>query len=174
MSNIMPTIVCLCGSTKFGETFREAQFQETMNGKIVLTIGCNMKSDADLFGHMAEPAKKAIKKMLDELHKRKIDLADEVLILNVNSYIGESTLGELEYAKAHGKRIRFLEEIGAPGIRDPEHVCEDFKPIGGIYGNSNVGECESDGHYKCLDCVCREPLTKEDLPEQGVTGGTVK
>jgi cell division protein FtsB len=49
------------------------------------------------------------KQRLDELHKRKIDLADEVLILNVGGYIGESTKSELEYARANGKTIRFLE-----------------------------------------------------------------
>lgn len=105
-----PTIVCLCGSTRFGEAFREAQFRETMAGKIVLTIGCNMKSDTELFGHMSETEKEAVKKMLDELHKRKIDLASEVLFLNVNGYMGKSTLSELEYARLHGKVIRFLEE----------------------------------------------------------------
>ena len=47
--------------------------------------------------------------MLDELHKRKIDLADEILVLNVGGYIGESTRSEIEYAKAHNKTIRYLE-----------------------------------------------------------------
>jgi len=49
------------------------------------------------------------KKMLDELHKRKIDLADEILVINVGGYIGKSTSGEIEYAKEHEKKIRYLE-----------------------------------------------------------------
>ena len=98
-----PTIVCLCGSTRFKEAFIEAAKQETLAGKIVLTVG--------LFGHsegldMNGP----IKGMLDALHLRKIDLADEVLFLNVNDYIGESTARELKYAEASNKHIRFLEE----------------------------------------------------------------
>jgi len=69
-----------------------------------------MKSDNDIFGHLAKDELAAIKAKLDELHKRKIDLADEVLILNVGGYIGESTMSELVYARKLGKAIRFLEE----------------------------------------------------------------
>jgi len=104
-----PTIVCLCGSTRFGDAFREANLRETLAGNIVLSIGCNMKSDTEIFGHLPTDKLDAIKARLDELHLRKIDLADEVLILNVGGYIGESTRRELEYARAHGKGIRFLE-----------------------------------------------------------------
>ena len=105
-----PRIVCLCGSTRFGATFEAAQFDETLAGKIVLTIGCNMKSDADLFRDYSAGARESIKAMLDELHLRKIDLADEVLILNVGGYIGESTARELAYAEKLGKAIRYLEK----------------------------------------------------------------
>src|SRR6266705_1462992 len=92
-----PTIVCLCGSARFSKAFQEANLKETLAGKIVLTIGCDMKSDGELFG--SDEEKTSIKAMLDELHLRKIELADEVLILNVNGYIGESTKRELAYAQ---------------------------------------------------------------------------
>lgn len=154
-----PIIVCLCGSTRFSEAFRGAEFQETMAGKIVLTIGCNLRSDDDLFGDMAEPVKEAVKHSLDELHLRKIDLADEVLFLNVNGYIGQSTFNELEYARKRGKLIRWLEVIGAPNVRDPENPCESFEPIKTIYGVDCQGTCETDGHYMCGKCVNREPFT---------------
>lgn len=81
-------IVCLCGSTKFKEAFTKAQFEETLKGKIVLTIGCNMKSDQEIFGHMSPQEFSKTKKRLDQLHFRKIEIADEVLILNVGGYIG--------------------------------------------------------------------------------------
>lgn len=100
-----PEIVCLCGSGRFREAFEQAEYDETLKGKIVLTIGCNTKDIArtpDLSKH---------KPMLDELHLRKIDLSGEVFILNVGGYIGESTFRELEYAKKSGKKIRFLEPI---------------------------------------------------------------
>jgi hypothetical protein len=128
MNEKRPTIVCLCGSTRFSEAFREANLLETLRGNIVLTIGCDTRSDADLFSdpaflsrwHTAGPPDiDAIKAKLDELHLRKIDLADEVLILNVGGYIGESTGRELAYARHHSKRVRFLvdpaTEQGAAG-----------------------------------------------------------
>lgn len=105
-----PTIVCLCGSTRFGSAFQRANFRETMAGKIVLSIGTDMRSDACLFAAMSNARRKGVKAFLDELHLRKIDLADEVLILDVGGYIGESTRSELEYARAHGKRVRFLSD----------------------------------------------------------------
>ncbi|MDO8672481.1 MAG: hypothetical protein Q7O66_13785 [Dehalococcoidia bacterium] len=100
----LPLIVCLCGSGRFREAFEQAEFEETLAGKIVLTIGCNTKDIARDVGWAS------VKPMLDELHLRKIDLADEVLILNVGGYVGESTARELAYSKAHGKVIRFLEQ----------------------------------------------------------------
>ena len=107
-----PKIVCLCGSTRFKDAFIKAQLEETLAGKIVLTIGCNMKSDTEIFGHLNKKEFAYIKIKLDELHKRKIDLADEVLVLNVNGYIGENTRSEINYAKIHGKPIRYLKEGG--------------------------------------------------------------
>lgn len=104
-----PAIVCLCGSGRFREAFEEAEFQETLAGKIVLTIGCNTKDIA------RDVDWEHVKPMLDDLHLRKIDLADEVLILNVGGYIGESTRRELDYAIAQGKRVRFLEPEFTPG-----------------------------------------------------------
>lgn len=105
-----PVVVCLCGSTRFSAAFQEANVKETLAGKIVLSIGCDTRSDDDLFKTASEGERTAIKEKLDMLHFRKIDLADEVLILNVDGYIGESTGRELAYAQALGKRVRFLEE----------------------------------------------------------------
>jgi hypothetical protein len=98
-----PTIICLCGSTRFGDAFREANLRETLRGRIILTVGCDFKGD-DAMGLSAED-----KVRLDDLHKRKIDLADEVFVLNVGGYIGDSTRSEIEYATAHGKPVRYLE-----------------------------------------------------------------
>lgn len=105
-----PTIVCLCGSTRFWRTFQQASLQETMEGRIVLSIGAASGADDEHFGNLPRDEYDRIKAMLDELHLRKIDLADEVLILNVGGYVGESTARELDYARRHGKRVRFLEE----------------------------------------------------------------
>lgn len=104
-----PTIVCLCGSGRFREAFEQAEFRETLAGKIVLTIGCNTHDVA------RSDELKQHKPMLDELHLRKIDLADEVLVLNVGGYIGESTAREVAYAHALNKPTRLLEpSVDAP------------------------------------------------------------
>lgn len=98
-----PTIICLCGSTRFADEFIAASRRETLAGKIVLSVG--------LFGHaealdMGGP----VKAMLDELHLRKIDLAHEVLVVSKDGYLGSSTLAEIRYAIAHGKSVRWMED----------------------------------------------------------------
>ena len=92
------TIVCLCV---------EQNLRETLAGHIVLTIGCDTKTDQAL-GLTEEDIRQ-----LHELHLRKIDLADEVFFLNVGGYMGEHTQRELDYAAAQGKPIRFLEPVHA-------------------------------------------------------------
>ncbi len=113
----LPKIVCLCGSVRFVEAYKHVTLVETLAGNIVLSIGCNLKIDAEFDTYTDEHLEK-IKTKLDELHLRKIDLADEVFILNVGGYIGDSTKSELAYAKAHGKPIRWLE---------PDKVEEAFE-----------------------------------------------
>ena len=100
-----PVMVCLCGSTRFMRAFQEANLRETLAGRIVLTVGCDTKSDA-MLGLGPE-----VKAMLDDLHKWKIWLADEILVLNVGGYIGSSTASEIAYARALGKQVRYLEEV---------------------------------------------------------------
>jgi len=113
-----PTIVCLCGSTRFLDAFRKANLEETLAGQIVLSIGCDMRTDADIFGKMTQEERTEVKEQLDELHLHKIDLADEVLILNVGGYVGRSTFRELIHAFASRKRIRWLEPDKAIKIEE--------------------------------------------------------
>jgi hypothetical protein len=105
-----PKIVCLCGSTRFKDAFDEAAYQEAMAGRIVLSVGFFMHATGNRHGdHVGCTPDQKIQ--LDELHKRKIDLADEILVLNVGGYIGESTRSEINYAVAHGKPARYLEPV---------------------------------------------------------------
>lgn len=77
-----PRIVCLCGSTRFKDAFEKANYQETMAGKIVLSVGFYMHATGNKYGENigATPEQKIA---LDKLHKEKIDLTDEIFILNV-------------------------------------------------------------------------------------------
>jgi len=103
-----PNVVCLCGSTRFYDEFQLANYQETMAGNIVLSVGFYPHSTEQAHGEKIGITEQQ-KKELDELHKRKIDLADEVLVLNVGGYIGQSTENEIQYAERKRKAIRFLE-----------------------------------------------------------------
>lgn len=98
-----PTIVTLCGSTRFKDAFQKAMLDETLAGKIVLTVGCMTHSDTQL--NITEEQKWN----LDRLHMCKIALSDEILVLNVGGYVGESTSREIAYAYKIMKKIRWLE-----------------------------------------------------------------
>jgi hypothetical protein len=95
-------IVTLCGSTRFKEEFVEVQKRLTLEGNIVISVG--------LFGHSGDEDvwKPGVKEMLDEMHLRKIDLADEIFVVNVSGYIGDSTRKEIAYAERTGKTVRYL------------------------------------------------------------------
>ena len=97
-------VITLCGSTRFKDAFLEAQKQLTLKGNIVISVG--------LFGHSGdnEVWTEGTKEMLDDMHLRKIDMADEIYVINVDGYIGSSTRNEIEYAKRIGKTVLYLEE----------------------------------------------------------------
>jgi hypothetical protein len=103
-----PRLVCLCGSTRFTREMMLKSWEFAKQG--VIAIGWNvLPGDYCAEGHGAEA--EGVKEQIDELHKRKIDLCDEVLVLNINGYIGESTRSELNYARATGKPVNYLEPI---------------------------------------------------------------
>ena len=97
-------VITLCGSTRFKEQFLEAQKRLTLEGNIVISVG--------LFGHSGDEEgwTPGTKEMLDNMHKRKIDMADAIYVINVGGYIGSSTRSEIEYAEKHGKTILYLEK----------------------------------------------------------------
>ncbi|WP_432189839.1 hypothetical protein [Streptomyces sp. Tue6028] len=100
-----PRIVVLCGSTRFWDALAEANLYETAAGSIVLAPGCNMKEPHPLW---ADPNRaERLKNQLDYLHRRKIDLADEVVVVNPGGYVGTSTRSEIDYARTLGKPIRY-------------------------------------------------------------------
>ena len=96
-------IITLCGSVKFKTEFMKVQEKLTLEGNIVFTPNFlnNLKGEINL----------ETKKMLDEMHRQKIDMSDEIYVINFGGYIGESTKSEIEYAKIKGKKISYLESI---------------------------------------------------------------
>ena len=113
-----PKVVCLCGSTRFWKSFQEINLRETRAGKIVLSIGAATGSDTE---HLASGAITVEdKQRFDDLHRRKIDISDEVLVLNIGGYIGESTRGEIEYATELGKQVNYLEPLNSVLYNAPD------------------------------------------------------
>lgn len=117
-----PMIVTLCGSTRFQDDFIRVQRDLTLKGALVISVG--------MFGHQEEgfdwgtdEEPSAAKIALDELHLRKIDLADMVFIINKDGYIGTSTRREIDYATDSEKRIVYMEtqdaEVPAASVGTP-------------------------------------------------------
>ena len=98
-------VITLCGSTRFKDAFLEVQKRPTLEGNIFISVG--------LFGHSGDDDvwMEGTKEMLDDMHKRKIDMADAIYVINVGGYIGESTQSEIEYAQRNGKTIEYLEKL---------------------------------------------------------------
>ena len=98
-------VITLCGSTRFKDEFMGVQKRLTLEGNIVISVG--------LFGHSGDNEVwiEGTKEMLDDMHLRKIDMADEIYVINVDGYIGTSTRNEIEYAKRTGKVVRYLEKM---------------------------------------------------------------
>lgn len=104
-------VITLCGSTRFKSDFESWNSRLTLDGHVVLSVG--------VFGHGMHPyyREKYLdpkKPMLDRLHLQKIDMADEVFVIDPGGYLGDSTRREVEYARSTGKPVVFLSQI------DPE------------------------------------------------------
>ena len=103
-------VITLCGSTRFKDEFMEVQKRLTLEGNIVISVGLfGHSGDQEVWENMDEGTLTTTKEMLDDMHKRKIDMADSIYVINVGGYIGESTKSEIEYAIAHGKSVKYLE-----------------------------------------------------------------
>ena len=95
-------VITLCGSTRFKEDFKRVNRELTLMGNIVISVGC--------FGHAGDTFTDEQKVMLDDIHKRKIDMADAIYVINKDGYIGSSTRSEIQYALRTGKQIIYMED----------------------------------------------------------------
>lgn len=103
-------VITLCGSTRFKDDFLSLQKKLTLEGNIVISVGLfGHSGDNEVWENMDEGTLTKTKEMLDDMHKAKIDMADEIFVVNVGGYIGDSTKTEIEYAMLCGKKVNFLE-----------------------------------------------------------------
>ena len=121
-------VITLCGSTRFKEEFLEAQKRLTLEGNIVISVG--------LFGHSGDDVvwAEGVKDMLDRQHLAKIDLADEIYVINVDGYIGDSTRREIAYADYRGKSITYLESCRKPSLYD------NYAALGELYDAKRISD----------------------------------
>lgn len=103
-------VITLCGRTRFKDEFIEAQKRLTLQGYIVISVGLfGHSGDEEVWENMDEGTMTKTKEMLDDMHKHKIDMADEIYVINVGDYIGDSTRSEIAYAKAREIKVKYLE-----------------------------------------------------------------
>lgn len=106
-----PKVITLCGSSRFPDAFHLANLHFSLQGHIVISLGA--------FGHADQPAGSRYllsdgdestpeKQAIDQLHFRKIDLADEIFVVNVGGYVGSSTRREIDYARSLDKPVRWM------------------------------------------------------------------
>ncbi len=116
-------VITLCGSTRFKEEFLETQKRLTLEGNIVISVGLfGHCGDREVWEDSDEGTLTKTKEMLDDMHKRKIDMADEIYVINVGGYIGESTRSEIDHAVETGKTVRYLEP-DSDGEKRREETC---------------------------------------------------
>lgn len=103
-------VITLCGSTKFKDEFMKVQRDLTLKGNIVLSLGIfGNSTDSDIFDNMDEETLLKTHEMLVDIHKQRIDMSDEIFVINVGGYIGKNTNSEIEYAIKKGKKVNYLE-----------------------------------------------------------------
>lgn len=102
-------VITLCGSTRFKDAFMREQKRLTLEGNIVISVGLfGHSGDEEVWEGMGADTLTKTKAMLDDMHKRKIDMADEIFVVNENGYIGDSTKSEIAYAEARGKVVTYM------------------------------------------------------------------
>lgn len=97
----LPKVITLCGSTRYLDEFHRQNERLTLEGHIVISVALQTSSRSN---RVTEETKK----MLDQLHLQKIRLSDEILVINCDEYIGESTRKEIEFAERIGRKVSYL------------------------------------------------------------------
>ena len=133
-------VITLCGSTRFKDEFMEVQKRLTLESNIVISVG--------LFGHSGDDVvwTEGVKEMLDRQHLAKIDLADEIFVINVGGYIGDSTRREIAYAEFKGKSVAYLESCIKPSLYD------NYAALGELHDAGRI----SDENFEKAGCAFDE------------------
>ena len=147
-------VITLCGSTRFKKEFMREQKRLTLEGNIVISVGLfGHSGDNEVWEGMDKDTLTNTKIMLDDMHKRKIDMADEIFVINVDGYIGDSTKSEIDYAKQHHKKVRYLvHPLIGKRIKynryGSVHIIKDVTDFDeDTFGQGNFAVSTEDGKY---------------------------
>lgn len=145
-------VVSLCGSTRFKSEFEQVQKKLTLKGYIVISVGLfGHSGDEEVWDGVDEDTKTCTKMMLDDMHKKKIDMADSIFVVNPGGYIGESTWSEICYAKMIDKGIETLEFLPEREIEVMVH--RHIETAERLAWEQLDGIRHSDGYYNLDDYV---------------------
>lgn len=151
-------VITLCGSTRFKDAFMREQKRLTLEGNIVISVGLfGHSGDEEVWEGMGGDTITKTKMMLDDMHKRKIDMADEIFVINENGYIGDSTKSEIAYAEANGKTVNYLTPLVADSVERKEFLDKE------LYEGDDV-ICKEPWDYRIIDgysgafCECGHVL----------------
>ncbi|KKL65822.1 hypothetical protein LCGC14_2151170, partial [marine sediment metagenome] len=167
-----PKIICLCGSSRFVDTMAVMAWNFEKEGAIAMGLHLLPHWYTDKAHHQGEH--EGVAERMDELHLRKIDLSDEVFVVNVGGYYGDSTAREIEYARDHGKPVRFLEDKitreppaevedapgGPTGIKRLRDACERWLAGTKCSHPAIIGD---DGFEKCVVEYCGRCAVRDAL-----------
>ncbi|MDQ0258032.1 hypothetical protein J2S74_005495 [Evansella vedderi] len=97
-------VITLCGSTKFKDQFEEVNKYLTLKGNVVISVGFFEQSEGiDIT--------KEQERLFEEIHRKKIDMSDEICVIDVDGYIGHSTNKEIRYAQAREKKVTYYSQL---------------------------------------------------------------
>lgn len=152
-------VITLCGSTRFKDEFLEAQKRLTLEGNIVISVG--------LFGHSGDDEvwTEGVKGMLDRQHLAKIDLADEIFVINVGGYIGESTRREIAYAEFKGKTITYMDNSKKTSIYENYAALVELHDAGRI-SDEDFEQAGRDFDEKCKAAIAEYNACQGPWPYQ--------
>lgn len=140
-------IVCLCGSTRHKDELLAAQEAETLAGRIVVGPGVFSKADGRSLAD-------ADVERLHELHRRKIELSDELLVVVPDGRMGGSTAREIEYGRSLGKPIRYW-EARESRLVDPVEALVECHRVQRLVAN-DVPTLDVPDEVKALRCALIE------------------
>ena len=101
-------VITLCGSTRFRKEYEEVNAELTLEGNVVFSVGLFGKEPGDVGKDENIPLTVYQKNLLDSVHLAKIKMSDEIFVINVGGYIGDSTRREIAYAYEHGKIVNYI------------------------------------------------------------------